>query len=103
MRVNPTYLSNSVAPVPIAIGMILLPRQMVGAVGRRAGAVFFALPSRQFYRDTKLTTLSRVPIAPDSYRDGRQKTRHRDPSLRSGQAPTAPNQTAGPLAVMSAS
>jgi hypothetical protein len=22
-----------------------------------------------------------VPIAPDSYRDGRQKTRHRDPSL----------------------
>jgi hypothetical protein len=33
--------------------------------------VFFALPSRQFHRDTKLSTLSR----------DWQKTRHRDPSL----------------------
>ena len=37
MRVNPTYLSSFVAP-----GLILLPRQTVGAVGRRAGALFFA-------------------------------------------------------------
>jgi len=87
MLVNCTYLSNSVAP-----GLILPPRQTVGAVGRRAGAVFFALPSRQFHRDAKLTTLSR----------DWQKTRHRDPSLRSGQAPTAPNQTAGPLACIGA-
>jgi len=86
MRVNPTYLSSFVAP-----GLILLPRQTVGAVGRRAGALFFARHLDNFivtqnsqpspglgtiktnYRDKKLSSTYRVPIA-----IGRQKTRHRD-------------------------
>jgi hypothetical protein len=71
----------------VAPGQFRLPGQHHRAAGRRAGALFFAchrdyfimtrnfafiyqdlVPSRQFHRDTKLTTI---------YRDW-QKTRHRD-------------------------
>ena len=68
--------------------------------GRRAGALFFArhrdyfIVTRNFaaiYLDLVPSNSFTVTLGYSStYRDW-QKTSHRDPSLRSGQAPTAPN------------
>jgi hypothetical protein len=77
-----------------------LPGLFIGAVGRRAGALFFARHRDYFIMTINFTAIY-LDLVPSptftvtlgfaaTYRDW-QKTSHRDPSLRSGQAPTAPN------------
>src|SRR5664279_3104813 len=86
-----------------------VPSTGTKSIGLRAdahGVMVFASPSRLFHRAPGLTILTKTWYRLDSfivtrdfstiYRD-LQKPRHRDPSLRSGQA-TPTHQTAGPLA-----
>jgi len=82
MREDHTYLSNFEAP-----GLILLPRQTIGAVGRRAGALFFAR-HRDYFVVTRNFTAIYLDFEPFHsftvtlgfaalYQDW-QKTSHRD-------------------------
>ena len=79
---------------------------IIGAVGRRAGALFFALHRDYFIMTRNFTavyqdlvpfrsftvTRSSLPSTGTGKKHGTATLRY-----RSGQAPTAPNQTAGPL------
>jgi hypothetical protein len=82
MRVNLTYLLNFVTP-----GLILQPRQTIGAVGLCSGALFFAR-HRDYFIVTRNCASVYLDLGPSNsftvtlgftsiYRDW-QKTSHRD-------------------------
>ena len=84
--------------------------ESVGLAADARGVMVFAMPSRLFHRDPKLTILTRTWYRQDSFivthnfsaicRDWQKPRAPRPfalPTGGSGQAPTAPNQTAGPL------
>jgi hypothetical protein len=72
-------------------GTRTVPATKTKSIGLQADTrvvMVFASPSGQYHRDTNLSS---------TYRDLAKTHANPDPSLRSGQAPTATNQTAGPL------
>jgi hypothetical protein len=79
---RPKYRTKVKDFVIVRSGGFFARHQDYFIVTRNFPAVYLGLlPFRSFTVTLGFAGIYRVPIAPDSYRDGRQKTRHRDPSL----------------------